>query len=228
LPVNPENPARRSQAERSATTRQALLASARALFTERGFSATAREDIVERAGVTRGALYHHFANKEAVFRAVFEDLERELAERIATAAVAAPDPLAQLRLGCEAFLDAASDPAVRRIALTDAPAVLGWQTWRAIEAEHGLGLMREVLQAAMDAGQVATRPVESMAHLLLAALTEAALLVASAPDHAAVRVEVGDTVDALITMLSTRPTAPLRRRGVRGGSSRPRPPSRPS
>jgi AcrR family transcriptional regulator len=193
-------PARRSQAQRSAATRQALLASARQLFTERGFSA-AREDIVERAGVTRGALYHHFASKEDLFRAVVELVEEEMLQRIASAAMATDDPSEQLRRGCAAFLDAAMDPAVRRIVLLDAPAVLGWQAWREIDARYGLGLVTEGLNAVMAAGQIEPRPVEPLAHLLLAALNEAAMMVASADDPAAARVVVGDAVDHLLAHL---------------------------
>src|SRR5580704_8450584 len=106
------NPPRRSQAQRSATTRQALLEAGRSLFAERGFAGAGQEEIVERAGVTRGALAHHFGTKLGLFRAVVESLETELAEHIATAAMVGDDPMGQLRLGCLAFLDAALDPAV--------------------------------------------------------------------------------------------------------------------
>jgi AcrR family transcriptional regulator len=152
--------------------------------------------------VTRGALYHHFAGKEDLFRAVFEEVEREVTERVAKASVSTPDPLAALRRGCQEFLDAALDPAVQRIVLVDAPAVLGWSTWRELEARYGLGLTTMGLQAAMDAGAIERQPLEPLAHMLLASLNEAALLVAGADDPNATRAEVGQVVDHLLDRLS--------------------------
>jgi AcrR family transcriptional regulator len=202
MAVNGEKRHRRTQAERSHATRAALLASARALFAERGFAGTAREEIVERAGVTRGALHHHFGTKQDLFAAVFEDLEHELAGRIASAAMeAGKDPRDKLRRGCREFLDAALDPAVQRIVLLDAPAVLGWATWREVDARHGLGLVTEGLRAVFDAGLATPRPVEPLAHLLLAALNEAAMLVAGSPEPTRARAEMGALVDDLLDSL---------------------------
>jgi AcrR family transcriptional regulator len=192
---------RRRQADRSATTRRALLDSGRALFAERGFAGTGREDIVRQAGVTRGALYHHFTGKELLFRAVFEEMERDLTEQVAVAAAAGTDPADQLRLGCEAFLDLSTDPAVQRVILLDAPAVLGWQAWREVDAVYGLGLVREGLQAAMDAGQIQTQPVTPLAHVVLAALNESALYIAGATDPSAARAEIGAVVAGLLDRL---------------------------
>lgn len=196
--------ARRTQAERSAATRAALMASARALFTEHGFAGATREEIVERAGVTRGALYHHFANKEDLFRAVFIEVEHEIGARVAAAYMGGDDAVEQLRLGCQAFLDTALDPAVRRIVLLDAPSVLGWEEWREIEAQGGLQLMKEALGAVSAAGFIQAEPVEPLAHMLLAALNEAAMLVANATHRKKARAEVGATVDRLLTRLATR------------------------
>src|SRR2546421_10255411 len=117
----------RTQSERSAATREALIAAARELFAERGYAAVGTEEIVRAAGVTRGALYHHFAGKRELFEAVHEDDERQLVERIAASAIStSADPLQALHAGAQAFLDACEDPAVQRIALVDAPSVLGW------------------------------------------------------------------------------------------------------
>ena len=190
-----------TQAERTAATRQALLAAGRALFAANGFANTPREDIVERAGVTRGALHHHFGRKEDLFRAVCEELEEEIGVRVMTAAVEGADPMAQLRLGCQAFLDAALDPAVQRIVLLDAPAVLGWEGWREFEAQHGLGMVTEAIRQVMAAGQIDEQPVEQLAHIVLAALNEAALLVASADDPTETRRAVGETIDRLLARL---------------------------
>jgi AcrR family transcriptional regulator len=201
MAVNGETGHRRTQAERSRNTRAALVASARVLFAERGFAGTAREEIVERAGVTRGALHHHFGTKKDLFAAVFEAVEEELAGRIATAAMAGTNPRDQLRLGCHEFLDAALDPAVQRIVLLDAPAVLGWAAWREVDARHGLGLVTEGLRAVFDAGEATPRPVEPLAHLLLAALNEAAMLVAGSPEPPRARADVGALVDAVLDAL---------------------------
>ena len=149
-----------------------MLAAGRALFGERGFAGTSREEIVEAAGVTRGALYHHFAGKEDLFRAVFEEIEHEMTEHLAKVALAAPDPLEALRVGCREFLDVAMAPAVQRIVLIDAPAVLGWATWREVEARYGLGLVTMGLQTAMEAGVLARQPLQPLAHMLLAAVNE--------------------------------------------------------
>jgi AcrR family transcriptional regulator len=192
---------RRSQAERSATTRRALLDAGRSLFTERGFAGAGQEEIVERAGVTRGALSHHFATKQGLFLAVLQDVQADVAGRITRAALEGDDPMDGLRRGCLAFLDAVMDRSVGRIVLLDSPAVLGWQTWREIDAAHGLGLVIEGLDAVMDAGLVERQPVQPLAHLLLAALNEAALLVVNAADPVAARAEVGVTVERLLSRL---------------------------
>jgi AcrR family transcriptional regulator len=192
---------RRSQPERRAATRRALLDAGRELFAERGFAAAGQEEIVERAGVTRGALSHHFATKQGLFRAVVESLETELAARIAEAAMRGDTPMDQLRLGCLAFLDAALDPAVRRIVLLDAPAVLGWQAWREMDTTYGLGLVSEALDHCMEAGLMTRRPVQPLAHILLAALNEAAMLVANADDPVATRLAVGLEVEHLLARL---------------------------
>jgi AcrR family transcriptional regulator len=192
---------RRTQEERSRSTRAALLASARGLFAERGFAGTNRDDISTGAGVTRGALYHHFATKEAVFRAVVEELEEELVARVVAGAEGVSDPGEQLRAGCLAFLDACGDPAVRRIVLLDAPAVLGWETWREIDAQYGLALVRGGLEAAMAAGRLTPAPVDALAHTLLGALNEAAVVVANAQDPTAARAEMAEVLDLLLSRL---------------------------
>ena len=208
MAVKRERPERRSQAERSAATRGALVRAARELFATDGYAATGREAIVERAGVTRGALYHHFADKEALFRAVFEEIEAEVMAKAAGAAmeIAPDDPLGQLRAGSLAYLDVALDPAVQRICLLDAPAVLSPAVRQEVVDAYAAGLVREVLRAAMDSGALIPQPLEPLTHLLLAALHEAALYVARAGDQAVARAEVGATVEHLLDGLRS-PTA---------------------
>jgi AcrR family transcriptional regulator len=190
---------RRSQQDRSRSTRAALVAAARRLFAERGYQRVPAEEIVTTAGVTRGALYHHFADKQELFRAVFEELEGEVAAEIAAAIAAAPDRRTGMVVGLGRFLDVCQRPEVAQIALTDAPAVLGWPTWRAIEARHGLGVITHNLQAAARDGLLVPAPVPVLAQLVLSAVIEAALVIAHAPDPAAAR---ADAEQALLALLS--------------------------
>ncbi|MEK6250333.1 MAG: TetR/AcrR family transcriptional regulator [Actinomycetota bacterium] len=194
----PGGASRRSQAERSQATRDALIGAARNLFAKRGYAEVGTEEIVRAAGLTRGALYHHFGGKRELLAAVYEQIEQELAERIASAALGATDPLEAMRAGTEMFLDACLEPEVQRIVLLDAPAVLGWERWREIAAEHGLGLIELTLQSAIDAGAIAPQPVKPLAHVLMGALDEAAMVVARAEDPAAMRVEVAATLQSLL------------------------------
>lgn len=190
---------RRSQQDRSRATRAALVTTARVLFAERGYAHVPAAEIVTAAGVTRGALYHHFADKQQLFRAVFEELEGEVTAEIAAAIAAAPDRSAGMVLALGRFLDVCQRPEVTRIALTDAPAVLGWRTWREIEARHGLGVITQGLQAAAREGLLVPASVPVLAQLVLSAVIEAALLIAHAADPEATR---ADAEQALLALLS--------------------------
>lgn len=193
---------RRTQAERRETTRAALLASARRLFAERGYAGVGLEEIVQRAGVTRGALYHQFRGKNDLFRAAYEQIEQELTQRIASGVGSGDDPIQQLRSGAAMFLDACLEPEVQRIALLDAPSVLAWETWRTIGERYGLALIQAALQNAIDKGAIQKQPAGPLAHVLLGALHEAALLVARADDVATARHDVGETLDRLLAALT--------------------------
>jgi AcrR family transcriptional regulator len=194
---------RRTQAERTASTRAALIAAARPRFGAHGYAGVSTPDVVEAAGVSRGALYHHFVDKAALFAAVLEAVEAEVTERIAEAALLAPsgDALESLRVGAAAWLDATADPEVRQILLLDGPVVLGWPGWRDLTARYGLGLTEAALAAGVADGSVRPGPVSTMAHLLLGALNEAAQLVAGAEDPAAARAEVDAVVDLMLDSL---------------------------
>lgn len=167
---------RRTQAERRTETRGLLLKAARTLFAERGFAETGTPEIVAAAGVTRGALYHHFADKTALFAAVVEEEHAEVAQAIAQAGDASPtDPMAALLAGGEAFFGAMADPGRRRILLIDAPAILGRAALDEIDARHGLETLVCGLQDAMDAGAIKRVPVLPLAHLFGALFDRAAL-----------------------------------------------------
>jgi len=187
-----------SQAERTEATRAALLEAARALFAERGFAATAAEEVVRRAGVTRGAMYHHFRDKKALFRAVHEQIEEEMVVAIGQRITGMTDPLEMLVAGLDTFLDRCLDPEVARITLDEAPSVLGWLEWREIDARYALGLVTGVLGAAMDAGILERQPIEPLGHLLISACGEAGLLIAAAEDPQAARDEVRGPLLALL------------------------------
>jgi AcrR family transcriptional regulator len=183
--------AKTKQDLRSEATRQRLVAAARTLFAERGYADVGTEQIVQAAGVTRGALYHQFRDKADLFAAVAEAVQAGIAHRITAGAQAdgPVDPMAALHAGVRRFLEACADPAVERILLLDGPAVLGWQAWRDLADRYGLGLLQHALQAAIDAGAITPQPVVPLAHVLIGALDECALYVARAPDPPAARQE---------------------------------------
>jgi AcrR family transcriptional regulator len=191
---------RETQAARSARTRSALLVAARELFADKGFAATGREEIAERAGVTRGALYHHFASKTDVAAAVVGQLESELVDLVVAAALEGTGVRDQLHRGCRAYMDACADPTMARI-LADAPAVLGIEACRALDAVACGPLLAEVFARAEEEHIAVPGDPEVAAALLLGFLNEAAGLIAAAPADRALRRRVGDTVDAFITRL---------------------------
>lgn len=168
--------------DRGQATRQFIVDAAARLFTEEGYAGASIERVLRDAGVSRGALYHHFSSKEALFAAVLEAVETRVAATLAAAAQGAANPLDGLRAGCAAWLELARDPTVKQVVLIDAPSVVGWQVWREIDGRHALGLLRAALGQAAEAGRVRPAMVDLYAHLLLAALIEVALLIARSED----------------------------------------------
>jgi len=194
---------RRTQAERREATRAALIAAGRKLFAERGYERVGTEEIVAAAGVTRGALYHHFDGKRGLFAAVFEDLERELMERFSLEALTGADPFAALAGGAGQFLELSLDQEVQQIALLDGPSVLGWEEWHEVESRHGLGLIRAGLEAAIAAGQIRELPTAELASALLGTLIEAALYVSRAEDQETAKANMTLSLEALLGGLRT-------------------------
>lgn len=168
--------------EKGLVTRQEIVETATRLFAAEGYAATSIEAVLRDSGVSRGALYHHFPSKEALFEAVLEALEAEVAKRIMAGSRSATTPMAALRAGCNVWVELARDRAVRQIVLIDAPTVVGWERWRAIDARYGFGLVKASLAAAGTAGLIPPDLVETYAHMLLAALIEVAMIAARAPD----------------------------------------------
>lgn len=192
-----------TKAENAARTCQALERVARALFEQRGFADVSAEEIVAAAGVTRGALYHHYSGKEGLFEVVAEAAMQRLHENVAQAASTAPgDPMAALKLGITRFLELATAPQVQRVLFVDAPTVLGWQRWREMDARYGLGMLRMGIEQAQRSGQMRKQDTRLMAHLLLSALIEAAMLVAQAPTKATARAQAKEMLLRLLAGLA--------------------------
>jgi AcrR family transcriptional regulator len=186
-------------------TRRALLVAGRRLFGARGYAAVSVDAVARHARVTIGALYHHFRDKRDLFRAVYEQVLLELAERIAVASGQHEDPWDQLIAGCDAWLTECRDGEVRQIVLIDAPSVLGWEQWRQLDAPHGFGLTVRGLRSAMNAGVLKHRSPEALAYLLYGALNEAGLALARAEDFEAARAEMRGLISELLTALRTDP-----------------------
>jgi len=190
--------------ERAETTRAQLLDIAAELFASRGYAEVGTEDVVRQAGLTRGALYHHFADKRELFAAVHERVEQELVAAIGERMAAARDtatPVELLIIGMRSFLDACVRPGVLRISLLDGPTVLGWARWRDVGERYGLGMVIGGLEFAMQAGELRRQDVRPLAHLLLAALSEAAQLIAHAEHPEQARAEVEPAMLALVNGL---------------------------
>jgi AcrR family transcriptional regulator len=193
------------RAERGKSTRDQLVAVATELFAERGFEGTSIEAVLDAAGVSRGSLYHHFANKEALFEAAFQAVEERIGEQVLAAAAAVPgaleDAIVSLRVGALAWIKLAGDPVVQRIVLIDAPAVLGWERWRELEERNALGTLKVAMQAASDQGRVRPELVDIYAHMLLATVNEFALMIARTDDPAGAMHTAEAAVDEILTKL---------------------------
>jgi AcrR family transcriptional regulator len=205
--VSNGNPARRrTQGERTAQTRAALITAARRLFGAEGFAEAGAERIAREAGMTRGALYHQFADKADLFAAVLDQVEAEIAQRVADA-VAGFDPddsAGMLMAGADAWLDASTEPDLQRIVLLDGPSVLGWGGWREICLRHTVGLIAAFLQDGIDRGALARQPVQALTHVLVGAVDEAALYIVQAEDGAAARADMDLVLRHLTQALTER------------------------
>lgn len=191
--------------EYAEATRRAILDSAADAFVEHGYLEASLDDIARAARVTKGALYHHFTSKQDLFRAVFEEVEDQMVRAVNRAAGGHPRPWARTTAGIAAFLDLCLDNRYRRIALEEGPAALGWQLWRQIDEAYALGMVRATLQNLMTAGEITPRPVDLLARVVMAAITEAGLAVASAPDRAAARQDAEELLRRLLAGLRAEP-----------------------
>jgi AcrR family transcriptional regulator len=198
---------RRTQEERSAATREALISAARTLWGARGYAEVGTPEIAAAAGVTRGAMYHQFADKAALFAEVVEAVEQDVMTRMANLVTqsGATTAAAAIRAAVDAWLEVSGDPEVRQLILLDAPSVLGWAAFRDVAQRYSLGMTEQLLTEAMRAGQLAEQPVRALAHVLIGALDEAAMAIATADDPQRARRETGEVLHRLIdAMLSER------------------------
>ena len=186
------------RAERGEATRAAIVRAARELFSKHGFADVGTNEIVQRAGVTRGAMYHHFPTKKDIFRAVYEDTEKELVEQFAARLAAIEDPWDALVTGMRGFLDICTDPELARIGLIDGPAVLGWAEWREIGQRYVRGLVTRGLQNAMNAGVIRRADVTQLGYLMTGSLGEAGMVLAHAEDPEATRKDVEATLMVML------------------------------
>jgi AcrR family transcriptional regulator len=189
------------KAESAAQTRASLEKVARELFEERGFDAVSAEEIVAAAGVTRGALYHHYDGKEGLFEAVVEAAMARLHRHIGSSAAGARDPLEALSLGIARFLELATAPRLQRVLFVDAPAVLGWQRWRKMDERYGLGLLKGAVEQAMKLGLLRRGSAELVAHIVMSGLIESAMVIAQAEDKAAARREAEEIMGRVLAAL---------------------------
>jgi AcrR family transcriptional regulator len=198
---------RRTQQERTERTRAALIAAARRLFGDEGFADVGAERVAREAGMTRGALYHQFTDKTDLFAAVLDQVEAEIAQRVAgaVAGFTADDTVGMLLAGADAWLDASSEPHLQRIVLLDGPSVLGWDRWREICLRHTVGLIAALLHDGIARGSLAAQPVDALTHVLVGAVDEAALYIARAEHPATARADM-DLVIRRLTMSLAAPS----------------------
>jgi AcrR family transcriptional regulator len=189
------------QAERSETTRAAIVEAATLLFGDQGFSETTVDQIAAAADVAKGAVYHHFPSKEVIFERVFEAVSAGLARDVATAGRRATDALDGIALGTRAYFRLCSKGPTRRIILSDGPVVLGWQRWREIDAQHFGAMLPAAVQAAISQGLVANQPAEPLARLLLGAVTEAAMVCSTSPSPSQTMRQYGDALERILSGL---------------------------
>jgi len=184
--------------EQADATRAALTAIARELFAARGYAETSIEDIAAGVNVTKGALYHHFKDKKAVFEAVFVQIEQEINRRVLSESERAGDAYERLRAGCHAYLDVCLEPDVRQIVVLDAPSVLSWDRYCEIDQDYAIRAITEALERVRNAGFTFNESLDSLAYLVVGTLSMGGRVIARASDRTAARADVGATLDRVL------------------------------
>jgi AcrR family transcriptional regulator len=185
----------------SESTRNALVDSAVELFAQRGYAATSLDEVAKRARVTKGALYHHFTGKQALFEAAFEAVEGTAVARLAELLTGPGGAWEQAKAGLRGFIEVCLDPPYQRIVIHEGPVVMGWERWREAEDRSSFGLVKAGIQALVDSGELTDLPVEVTARLLFGTLSAAATLIANSADPAATSTEVTTTITAMLERL---------------------------
>ncbi len=200
-PMSEEQGVSGKRAAQGRATRGQLIEVATGLFAGHGYEGTSIEAVLTAAGVSRGALYHHFAGKEALFTAVLEAVSERITVQLTEVISGCTDPVDAVRTGALGWIDLAGDPVIQRIMLVDAPSVLGWEQWRAMDEGRTVGAMRAMLQAVSDTGRLPGELVDPFAYMILAALDEAAMVVARASDSRVAVAEGRQAVEEFLARL---------------------------
>jgi len=190
--------------DKGRATKDRLVKAARAQFGAHGYESTSVEAILTSANVKRGSFYHHFATKQALFDAVLDEVAAELAASSTASAAAAEDPVASLQAGCRAWLELALNPSVQQIALVDAPAVVGWSRWRELDEKFVLVGVRRRLEQIAEASELPPTDLDLLAHMVVAAVNEAAMFITDAEDPTAALATAQQTLDTLLRRLAGR------------------------
>lgn len=199
--ASPQQTAPGKRAAQGRATRGQLIEVATSLFADRGYEGTSIEAVLAAAGVSRGALYHHFAGKEALFKAVLQALSERVTAQVTEAISDCTDPIDAMHTGALAWIDLAGDPVIQRVMLVDAVSVLGWEQWQAMDEGRTVGATRAMLQAVSDSGRLPQELVGPFSYMIVAALDEAAMVVARAPDSGAAVAEGRRAVEELLNRL---------------------------
>ena len=199
--ASPQQTAPGKRAAQGRATRGQLIEVATSLFADRGYEGTSIEAVLAAAGVSRGAIYHHFAGKEALFKAVLQALNERVTEEVTEAIRDCTDPVDAMHTGALAWIDLAGDPVIQRVMLVDAVSVLGWEQWQAMDEGRTVGATRAMLQEVSDSGRLPQELVGPFSYMIVAALDEAAMVVARAPDSGAAVAEGRRAVEELLNRL---------------------------
>ena len=183
---------------RSTATREKLIQAGRRLFALKGFTGVSAEELVQSAGMTRGALYHHFGGKPELFAEVYEAMQQDLSVFLEEKSRLCHDPWEELLAGIAAFLDACEDPGIQRVFFVDGPAVLGWDRCREADSRHTVALLKRGVEDAMRNKLMQGQPVEPLAHLLAGALREAGMWIAASPNPSRARQEASQAVARML------------------------------
>ncbi|MGW5643948.1 TetR/AcrR family transcriptional regulator [Saccharopolyspora sp. NPDC003752] len=189
--------ARPRRVEYSESTRQALVDSAVELFTEHGYAGASLDEIAKRARVTKGALYHHFGGKQALFEAAFDAVETSVVARLAEV-ISTGSPWEATRSGLRAFLEVCLEPSYQRIVVQDGPAVMGWERWRAAEEAYTFGVVRGVVGTLVESGDIVPLPVEALARVVFGSLSAGATAIAGSKSPKQARADIGECVERVL------------------------------